>query len=191
MISEQKSSVMPAPFYYIRHGETDWNAQNRAMGQTDVPLNANGIKQAIAARQYLIDSNVTTICHSPLSRAKQTAELLNQVLHVPLIEIEDLREFYLGPYQGKIKEAWFNDWRQGIALPETECYIDFMNRASRGITEALSFPGPVLVVAHGGVYWALEQFTQSGDKEIPNCSPAFYEPLPNGRWKRRFLNREV
>lgn len=176
------------PFYYVRHGQTDWNAENRAMGQADIPLNAKGIQQAVSARNQLTGLGITTICHSPLSRAKQTAELFNEVLNVALIEIEELCEFNLGPYQGKVKEQWFKDWRHGATLPETEQYQDFMNRAFQGITKALSFPGPVLIVAHGGVYWAIEQFVQTGKKEIPNCIPAFYEPVSHGKWKFSLLN---
>ena len=61
-------------------------------------------------------------------------------------------------------------------LPETERYEDFIDRALQGIAEALTIPGPVLIVAHGGVYWALQQLVQSGKKEIPNCTPLFYAP---------------
>ena len=183
MLAKQTALIKRVPFYYIRHGQTDWNAQNRAMGQADIPLNAIGIKQPVAARNRLIGSGIATICCSPLSRAKQTAELFNQTLNAALVEVEELREFYLGPYQGQVKEQWFKDWRLGTAFPETENYADFIVRASKGLSKALDFPGPILIVAHGGVYWALEQLVQSGKKEIPNCIPVFYEPLPNGKWK--------
>lgn len=181
-------NIVKAPFYYIRHGETDWNAQNKAMGQADIPLNANGISQALSARKRLVGCKIASICHSPLSRAKQTAELINQVLSVPLIEVENLREFDLGPYQGTIKEQWFQDWRKGHILPGTESYEGFIDRALRGIAEALTAIGPVLIVAHGGVYWALEQLVQSGKKEIPNCTPLFCTPLTEGRWKSIFID---
>ncbi len=176
--------IKDVPFWYVRHGQTDWNLENRAMGQTDIPLNAHGEHQAVVARSCLVGEKIATICHSPLSRAKRTAEIFNEVLDCKLVEIEELREFNLGPYEGRIKGDWFQDWKTGMELPQTEFYVNFMNRALVGINKALSFSGPVLIVAHGGVYWAIEQALQVIAKEgIQNCVPVFHKPTINEKWQ--------
>ena len=67
-------------FYYLRHGETDWNKEHRMQGATDVPLNATGVAQAHRAKEALRGRHVETICCSPLSRAYDTAMIVNEVL---------------------------------------------------------------------------------------------------------------
>ncbi|MSQ85383.1 MAG: histidine phosphatase family protein [Alphaproteobacteria bacterium] len=61
--------LTPAPFYFIRHGETDWNKLKLMQGQTDTPLNATGIFQAEAAAEIVSTRKIVTICTSPLRRA--------------------------------------------------------------------------------------------------------------------------
>ena len=103
-----------------------------------------------------------------------------------LIEIDELQEFNFGPYSGKIKEKWFQDWRSGIELPGTEPYEDFIMRCLTGINKALSLPGLILIIAHGGVYWSIELATQIRlKKSLPNCKPAFHLPPQheNGKWE--------
>lgn len=180
------TEIIQVPFYYVRHGQTDWNRDNRAMGQTDIPLNSHGINQAMSARNNLVGVGITTICYSPLSRAKMTAEIFNEVLHCNLIEMEELQEFNLGPHAGKVKEKWFHDWRSGTQLADTETYSDFIDRSLKGVNKALSLPGLVLIIAHGGVYWSIEHATQTRlEKDIPNCMPVFHSPPQNEneKWK--------
>lgn len=191
MNTKSTDPTHPLSFYYVRHGQTDWNLEHRAMGQTDIPLNHTGIAQAASAAKLLATVSIGTICYSPLSRARQTAEILQKTLKSPLIEIPELQEFDLGPYQGKIKEQWFKNWREGQELMGTESYQTFLERALKGIHQALSFPGPVLIVAHGGTYWALEKMTLSGRPDIQNCIPIFYESLPTGSWASKILREEA
>lgn len=179
--------LKPTPFIYLRHGETDWNVQERAMGQQDIPLNATGIAQALHAREELQHHPIDTICHSPLSRAKATAEILNEVLGCRMVCIEDLAEFHLGPFQGRIKEEWFKEWRSGKLLEGVEPYADFLTRALRGINTALSCSPHVLIVAHGGIYWAVEHYAHfDTSMEMPNCTPVLHSPpaAKGGLWQR-------
>lgn len=57
-------------FYYLRHGETDWNLARRIQGCSDIALNARGVAQAEAARDALRGCTIATICVSPLARAR-------------------------------------------------------------------------------------------------------------------------
>ena len=83
---------MPAPtVYYIRHGETAWNAEGRFQGSRDIPLNDLGRRQAAAAGGILADlfardgrsEASLTFVASPLGRARSTMELVRGVLKLP------------------------------------------------------------------------------------------------------------
>ncbi|WP_374654340.1 histidine phosphatase family protein [Dongia sp.] len=144
------------PFHFVRHGETDWNRAGRMQGWRDIPLNANGAAQAEALRAAMGNHGFRSIAASPLSRARQTAEILNRDLGLELHLVGELREFDVGPYEGTEPRGWFADWRGGALRDGVESFADFTQRIRRGMLAALNLPGPVLVVAHGGVVWALE-----------------------------------
>jgi broad specificity phosphatase PhoE len=59
----------------IRHGETDWNKEKRLQGRENIPLNEEGINQIKNTIEYLKKYKWDIIITSPLSRAKQSAEL--------------------------------------------------------------------------------------------------------------------
>ena len=61
--------VRPVPFWFLRHGETDWNAQGLSQGHTDIPLNAVGLAQAERAARTLEGLGIASVVSSPLSRA--------------------------------------------------------------------------------------------------------------------------
>ena len=62
--------------YVIRHGETEWNAINKVLGRTDIPLNDRGIEQAEEMARSLKDIKIDVFLCSPLSRARQTADAI-------------------------------------------------------------------------------------------------------------------
>ena len=62
--------------YLVRHGETDWNAQRRIQGSTDIPLNATGRAQAATTGRLLARREWDGIYSSPLSRAFETASII-------------------------------------------------------------------------------------------------------------------
>src|SRR2546423_2749224 len=83
---------MPAPtIYYIRHGETEWNATGRLQGTQDVPLNELGRKQAAHAGNVLAgrfkrdgrDKRDLAYVASPLGRARSTMDFVRQMLGLP------------------------------------------------------------------------------------------------------------
>lgn len=167
------------PFYFLRHGQTDWNLENRAQGQVDVPLNAAGIAQAESACALVQNLGIETICSSPLSRALDTAEIIGATLSKPIEVLPELTECSWGEKEGQSKTTWFPDWKNGIATPDgAEIYAEFLARALHGINRALNFPEPVLIVAHGGVYWAIQKYADLGaESDLPNCVPVYHEPV--------------
>src|SRR2546423_4094356 len=103
---------MPAPvIYYIRHGETSWNAEGRLQGTQDIPLNDLGRKQAAHAGSVLAellardgrDSSALPFVASPLGRARATMELVRSALKLPpeKYALDDrLREIGYGVWEG-------------------------------------------------------------------------------------------
>ncbi len=86
--------------YIIRHGETPWNTQLRLQGQTDIPLNENGRALARVTAQALAGVPFDLALTSPLSRARETAEILLDGRDVPLIDEERIREISFGTLEG-------------------------------------------------------------------------------------------
>ena len=103
---------MPAPvIYYIRHGETSWNAEGRLQGAQDIPLNDLGRRQAAHAGHVLAqlfardgrDKSSLPFVASPLGRARTTMELVRGALELPPDEyaLDDrLREIGYGVWEG-------------------------------------------------------------------------------------------
>jgi len=175
-------TLVPVPFTYLRHGETEWNRLGNAQGVTDIPLNDVGRDQAEAARPIIHAEPPKIIAVSPLSRARETAEIVNRGLDLPLVEIEDLRECGFGAMEGEPMGGWFYEWLKGERIiPRAEPAHQFLARALKGINEALALPGPVLIVAHGGVYRSIREaagFTDRGP--IRNAHPIRHSPPNDG-----------
>jgi len=179
------------PFYYLRHGETDWNVQGLCQGSSDIPLNETGIAQACDAKRILAKTPFQTICSSPLSRARKTAEIVSEVHSCTIIEIEALQECHFGPREGKpIVHENLEDFIRKASLEGGETYEAFIDRTVTGLNKALSNPGPVLVVSHGAVFRALlSHILLSSEVEIGNCVPVSLTP-PNDQhhgWKLRHV----
>jgi len=90
--------------YVTRHGETDYNVQQRYTGSTDIPLNANGLCQAEELANNLASIDFDIIISSPLLRAKQTAEVIQKSFGVPMIFIDEFAEINVGVYEGLTRE---------------------------------------------------------------------------------------
>ncbi len=166
-------------FWFLRHGETDWNAQGRSQGRTDIPLNATGVAQAASAAQLLRGRGIATIVSSPLSRARDTAQAAATLLGLPVEVIEDLQEVSFGVHEGTaMAAAWFNDWvDRGITPEGGESFAELRTRSASALTTALARPAPVLVVAHGALFRALRaEMGLSPDTRTANGVPIFCEP---------------
>lgn len=171
-------SVFSKSFYLIRHGETDWNKRNIIMGGKNIPLNENGFKQAYQLANALQDIPYASIATSSLMRSRTTAQILNQKRLQPITVIDGLRESSWGVMEGKLKknEAWVGDWINGKYIEGAESFISFKERVLKGINQALELPGPVLIVAHGGLCWALQDALGLPLVDVHNCSLVQYIP---------------
>ena len=165
---------MPVPtIYYIRHGETQWNADGRLQGTKDVPLNDLGRRQAAAAGHILAgllardgrSAASLAFVASPLGRARATMELVRGALKLPPAEYAidaRLREIAYGQWEGstlpemQAKDSVFFARRQAdkwsVAAPGGESYAEVQTRVTDWYEQVTV---DTVAVAHGGTARAL------------------------------------
>jgi broad specificity phosphatase PhoE len=165
---------MSAPtIFYVRHGETEWNAEGRLQGVQDVPLNELGRRQSVSAGHILAglfardgrSAESLTFVASPLGRARQTMELVRGALSLPLAgyAIDDrLREIGYGVWEGStLAQMHTQDpdlfaRRQAgkwtVSPPGGESYVAVQARMSDWYGELAA---DTVAVAHGGTARAL------------------------------------
>jgi broad specificity phosphatase PhoE len=174
--------LTPVSFYFLRHGETDWNRRRIIQGQTDTPLSAIGIAQAEAVKPEIQRLSFASICCSSLQRARSTAEIVNRDLKRPTVYFPDLMECGLGEIEGQPSDGvWRKPWEDGGPIPGGETFAEYTDRVLRGLNAALREPGPVLVVGHGGNFWSLERhgLIACGTR-VPNCALFRLDPPMGG-----------
>ena len=171
-------------FFFIRHGQTDWNQKKIAMGQTDIPLNERGRQEALQAASLLIHRGIKRICHSPLQRARQTAELIAGKLSLTCEVIPSLSQCNWGVMQGQSRgdEAWRTAWRRGeVEIADAETFNEFCCRVRGGLNQTLMHGEAVLIVAHGATFAAIQRVLHLADREMQNCLPLHYLPPESGK----------
>jgi probable phosphoglycerate mutase len=85
---------------FVRHGETDWNIEQRMQGHRDLALNAHGLAQAVAVGRHFSAVQAVALYSSDLLRARQTAQPIAQALKLALIPLPALRERHFGRCEG-------------------------------------------------------------------------------------------
>ena len=159
--------------YYVRHGETGWNAEGRFQGNKDIPLNELGRTQAVAAGEILgrllardgYHASALPFVSSPLGRARMTMELARGALNLPVADysIDDrLREIGYGHWEGlTLPEMQLNDAatfasrnvnKWSVAAPAGESYASVTLRMRDWYDSLLV---DTVAVAHGGTMRAL------------------------------------
>lgn len=167
-------------FYYLRHGQTDHNKTNATTDHGDIPINEHGRNQAKEIEDAIAALPIKTVCCSPLKRAKETKDIVTAKIDVCHIEIEGLRE------------CTCEIWRVMTALgPEAHrCPDDpvrsFMDQVKMGINQCLSQEGPVLIVAHGGIHWAMCCIMGvEHEWAIDNCVAVHFTLNSDGLWRAK------
>lgn len=186
----------------VRHGQTDYNAQQRYQGQIDNPLNAVGISQAEALRPRLSHFKLNAVYASDLIRARQTAEIALQGHSSGLQPtlLPALREADGGKFEGltwaemvaqypKEVELWQKD-RVHHGPPDGENVAQVAERVRQGLDHILkehSDPEQtVLVVAHGGILAVLlcdlmgVDLNRQWQWRIDTCSISIVDIYPEG-----------
>lgn len=146
--------------YIVRHGQTDWNVNGLMQGNTNIPLNETGIKQACDMKEKLKDVKFDLCISSPLERAKKTAEII--VDNKCNIIFDDLLlERGMGEFEGKLYTLYKNyDYYNlkenssshgvesiGTLLNRTRIFLDKIKKEHEGKT--------ILIVSHAATIRSL------------------------------------
>ncbi|MCR5506696.1 MAG: histidine phosphatase family protein [bacterium] len=179
---------MKKTFYFVRHGETEWNKVGRIQGSTDIPLSDTGILQAEELAKHLSNVSVSYVYSSPLKRANMTADIIAKAIGVDVKVNTLLREICFGDVEGKIYselpqdakkllDAIFsggNDVGSG-KLPNAESFDDVFSRFMKFMDDVPEEEDNILIVSHGGfIKIALLKFL-SEQIRIGNCACFSFE----------------
>ena len=131
-----------------RHGRTDWNDLGRYQGQTDVPLNDEGCRQARALAELLHTEPIAAVYASDLSRAADTAAAIARLHALPVRRDPRLREIHQGEWEGlTVAEIHLRDrelharWEAAplsVTLPGGESIADVRQRALAALGDMVS-----------------------------------------------------
>lgn len=142
----------PTTFALVRHGQTEWNAQQRIQGRSDVPLNDTGRAQVRATAGLLRADDWDFVVCSPLSRARESADILAAELGIEVThELPELVERHYGRAEGMQDGDELRSLRIPGGFLEAETEEAVAARASVVLRElAAEHPGArIIVVAHG------------------------------------------
>lgn len=173
--------------YFVRHGQTVWNVENKICGATESPLTDQGIQQARDVAAKILKEGITfdEIRYSPLSRARDTALIIAEATDIPAVEEPRLFEQNFGKWEGTArngedfkaaKSQFANSYEGG------ESMLRLCQRIYNLVDELRATPDKtVLLVAHNGISRALHSyFTDMTNEEyaaygIKNCQIVHYD----------------
>lgn len=150
--------------YIMRHGKTDWNAQKKLQGRSDIPLNEEGRHMAKEAAVKYADVHLDVCFASPLIRAKETAELFLEGRNIPIITDDRLMEMCFGEFEG-VENSFsdpdcpvnviFKSPENYKGLSDCETFEELFKRTGEFLTEVvepeLKKGKDVLIVGHGAM----------------------------------------
>lgn len=172
--------------YIARHGETQWNVDNRISGRTDIPLTEEGMEQAKQLAEQAKGKGIEVILCSPLLRARQTAQAVCDALGLPMFIDDRLIELNFGIFEGMDRsDPDFLHTRAQLPTryPGGESAFDLAKRVYSLLEDVKrDYAGKtVLLVCHGGVCRMVRSYfedltnQQYGGYHAPNAELVEYE----------------
>ena len=146
--------------FFVRHGQTEWNAIARMQGQWNSDLNELGRSQADVNGRLLAGLDIDVLFASPLDRTRQTAEIVNSHLDVTVTYDDRIMEWDCGDWSGHmyadVKTRWADEWaaleadRFHYRGPNCENYPDMIRRSTPFLEEIRGHPAAnIAIVSHG------------------------------------------
>lgn len=172
--------------YFVRHGETVWNVENKICGATDSPLTKKGHQQAIETAEKIKDMGIRAdmILYSPLSRARDTAVHISEICGIPMREEQRLFEQNFGKYEStprngpefqEAKKQFLNRYDGG------ESMFQMAQRIYNLLDELKNDGGDYILVAHNGIARVVQSYFYEMTNDeyasfgIRNCDILKYE----------------
>lgn len=142
--------------YFVRHGETVWNAENKICGSTDSPLTELGHKQAEETANKILARGIRAdaVLYSPLSRAKDTAVHISHICGIPMREEKRLFEQNFGKFESTPRDgAEFREAKKQFLyrFDGGESMFRLCQRIYNLLDELKKEGGDYILVAHNGI----------------------------------------
>ena len=172
--------------YFVRHGQSKWNVENKICGATDIPLTDEGRNQARITAENIIAKNIKAdiILYSPLSRAKETALIISEFVKIPAKEEPLLFEQNFGMYEGtprdgmefkEAKKQFLNRYQNG------ESMFHLAQRIYNLLDRVKADEKDYILVAHNGISRVVQSYFYEMTNDeyasfgIKNCEIKEYE----------------
>ena len=181
----KNTKIIKMSLFVIRHTQTDWNIEHKAQGKVNTKLNKTGILQAKELAKDLRNYNIDLIISSPLDRAKQTAEIVNEGRNIPIICDERIIERDFGEFEGNKPQVYiekgFWDYERNVKYKKAESIKPFFNRIYNFLDdmEEKKKNKNILIVTHGAASIAIEVYY----KGIPEDNNLVKLALKHGQIK--------
>lgn len=171
-----------AVIYHVEHGDTHYDAEDKAQGLIDDPLNERGKRQARQAARCLMGKGIDCVYTSPMVRARQTSKIIADKIGAKVIVRPALKPLDIGTLAGKKNSTVkpyleFFAKRPTLAFPKGEKFGDFYERARKEWIHQFGDDDPVIaVVSHTRDWQLLKFWEKSGLDADPDEGILFVEP---------------
>ena len=185
--------------HFVRHGQTNYNAERKVQGQFDSVLTETGILQAKELQPAIESLGLTAAWSSSNVRARYTAEILIENQELELHCRDDLREIFMGPWQhrywSEVKENDPEQFRYFMSEPDRfffegcETFEALQVRGVAAVEDIIQTEtdGEVLIVAHGAILKTILGYYANvplgkiwADPGLGNCSHSVMKVTPDG-----------
>lgn len=149
--------------YFVRHGQTVWNVENKICGATDIALTPLGHEQAVRTGRKLLDMGIKAdeILYSPLVRAKDTALHISEITGIPAREEARLKEQNFGKYEATARngEEFAQAKKQFACRYEGgESMLHLAQRIYNLLDELKDSDKVYILVAHNGIARVVQSY---------------------------------
>ncbi len=173
-------------FYFVRHGETIWNVENKICGATDIELTKKGHEQAVETGEKILEEGIKAdlILTSPLVRASETARHISEITGIPVKVEERLIEQNFGRYESTARNGKeFHEAKKDMAsrFGTGESMLHLAQRIYNLLDDIKAEDKVCILVAHNGIARIVESYFREMDNEefssfgIKNCEVRRYD----------------
>ena len=174
--------------YFVRHGQTVWNVENKICGATDIELTELGHRQAAETGKRILEEGIRAdeILYSPLIRAAETARHISEITGIPMREEPRLKEQNFGKWESTLRDG--EDFKQAkrnfcCRYEGGESMMQMAQRIYNLLDELRAESGrkTYVLVAHNGIARVVQSYFYEMTNEdyadfgVPNCAVLRYE----------------